>query len=214
VNWEIGRIEPPATSSRVIARIGLISDSHIPEARKELWPQVFEAFRGVDLVLHGGDIHELHVIDQLSELAPTYAARGNGDEGSGGRPVTPEDPRLRHAWILELHGVRIGMVHDLPVPEYPPHSTVAIWKERYLAGTDLDVIVYGDSHVERIDVFGSTLCINPGSPTFPHNLQTRLGTIGLLEIRVGQVDASIWQLTDDGAIPVERLEFATPLSEI
>ncbi len=59
-------------------RIGLISDTHIPESRKELWPQVFSAFRGVDLILHAGDIYELYVIDELSQVAPTYAARGNG----------------------------------------------------------------------------------------------------------------------------------------
>jgi predicted phosphodiesterase len=34
-------------------RIGLISDTHIPVARKELWPQVYEAFHGVDLIMHG-----------------------------------------------------------------------------------------------------------------------------------------------------------------
>ena len=38
-------------------RIGLISDTHIPEARAELWPQVYAAFEGVDAILHGGDIH-------------------------------------------------------------------------------------------------------------------------------------------------------------
>lgn len=32
-------------------RIGLISDTHIPEARPQLWPQVFEAFSGVDYIL-------------------------------------------------------------------------------------------------------------------------------------------------------------------
>ena len=30
-------------------RIGLISDTHIPTAMKHLWPQVYDAFRGVDL---------------------------------------------------------------------------------------------------------------------------------------------------------------------
>ena len=44
-------------------RIGLVSDTHIPEAREELWPQVCDAFRGVDLILHGGDLHELRVVD-------------------------------------------------------------------------------------------------------------------------------------------------------
>ena len=72
-------------SDRTSLRIGLISDTHIPEARAELWPQVFDVFAGVDAILHGGDIHELFVLDQLAELAPLWSARGNGEDGSAGR---------------------------------------------------------------------------------------------------------------------------------
>jgi putative phosphoesterase len=179
-------------------RVGLISDTHIPEARAELWPQVFDVFDGVDAIRHGGDIHELRVLDQLGELAPLWSARGNGEDGSAGRPVAADDPRLRYSWLLDLAGVRVGLTHDVPMPEIPPNFTVTRWKDRRFGTQDIDVLVYGDSHVERIDVVGATLCVNPGSPTYPHNLNTQLGTIGFLEIEAATVTASIWQLTDDG----------------
>jgi len=99
-------------------KIGLISDTHIPEARAELWPQVFTAFAGVDLIFHAGDIHNLEVIDQLSGIAPTFVARGNGDDGSGGRVVQAEDPRLRKAWVFNLEGMHVGLTH-MPIPEMP-----------------------------------------------------------------------------------------------
>ena len=51
-------------------RIGLISDTHIPEARPTLWPQVYDAFDGVDMIFHAGDIHELFVLDELEKIAP------------------------------------------------------------------------------------------------------------------------------------------------
>jgi putative phosphoesterase len=191
-------------------RIGLISDTHIPEARDELWPQVFEAFAGVDAILHAGDIHDLVVIDQLSDIARTYAARGNGDDGSGGRPIQPDDERLREAWLLELGGLRIGMTHDIPLPEYPPHLTVERAMQRYFGRTDLDVLVYGDTHVEAIDTIGSALCINPGSPTYPHNLETQFGTIGFLEISGGQAEATIWQLTEHGIEPFDWTRWRRP----
>ncbi|MGI8551356.1 MAG: YfcE family phosphodiesterase [Dehalococcoidia bacterium] len=191
-------------------RIGLISDTHIPEACRELWPQVFDAFRGVDYILHAGDIHELRVIDQLSAIAVTYAARGNGDDGSGGRPLQPEDPRLREAWLLELGGLRIGLTHDLPIPEYPPHLTLERAMQRHFGRTDLDVAVYGDTHVEAIDTVGGVLCINPGSPTYPHNLDTQLGTIGFLKVRQGQIEAAIWQLTVDGIQPFDWSKWKRP----
>ncbi len=184
-------------------RIGLISDTHIPEARKELWTQVFDAFREVDLILHAGDIHELRVVDELNEVAPIYVARGNGDDGSGGRAVLPDDERLREAWSLELEGVAIGVTHVVPIPEMPPHLTLARTLERLFPERRPDVIIYGDTHVEAIDTVDGVLCVNPGSPTFPHNLNTQLGTIGFLEIEDGRPSATIWQLTEEGIDPFD-----------
>jgi hypothetical protein len=56
--------------------------------------------------MHAGDIHELFVLDALQEVAPVYAARGNGEDGGGGRPVQLDDPRVKYAWLLQLEGLR------------------------------------------------------------------------------------------------------------
>jgi putative phosphoesterase len=200
-----------AFSARASLRVGLISDTHIPEARAELWPQAFAVLDGVDCILHGGDIHDLVVLDQLAEVAPLWSARGNGEDGSAGRPIAPDDHRLRYSWLLDLAGVRVGLTHDVPMPELPPNYTVERWKQRRFGTTDIDVLVYGDSHVERVDVVGPTLCVNPGSPTYPHNLNTQLGTLGFLDIEPTLVRASIWQLTDDGISgPTAALEVPRP----
>ena len=57
------------------------------------------------------------------------------------------------------------------------------------------------AHVERIATIGGTLCVNPGSPTYPHNYDTQFGTIGFLELDNGKADASVWQLTEAGIEP-------------
>lgn len=191
-------------------RIGLISDTHIPEARYELWPQVFDAFRGVDCILHAGDIHDLVVIDQLHDIAPTWAARGNGEEGSGGRPVQPDHHRLRESWLLDLDGLKVGLTHDVPIPQYPPNLTLERALIRYFGTTELDVLIYGDTHVEAIDTINGVLCVNPGSPTYPRNLDTQLGTIGFLEIDGGKADATIWQLTETGIEPFNWNKWRRP----
>src|SRR5256712_13153692 len=101
-------------------KIGLISDTHIPEAMPELPGQVRAVFSGVDLILHAGDLHCLEVLDWLEEIAPVLACRGNGDDGSGGRPVVPEDPRLRDALVTTGAGGWVRLVHDVLDPnEYP-----------------------------------------------------------------------------------------------
>ena len=68
--------------------IGLVSDTHIPEARRTIFDEVYAAMRGVDLILHAGDMHDSIVIDWLEEVAPVLAARGNGDDGSSGLGAT------------------------------------------------------------------------------------------------------------------------------
>ena len=198
-------------------RLGLLADTHIPEARAQLWPQVFDAFAGCDAILHAGDIHELWLLDQLEQVAPVFAARGNGDEGFGGRVRARPDPRVHDTWIVELGGaacaaasrpgLRVGIIHDLTIPEVPPHLTVDnVSRRRFGAepGTPaaLGVVVYGDTHVERLDLVGPTLCVNPGSPTYPRNLQTQLGTIGFLELSGTAARTSICQLTEAGYVTV------------
>jgi uncharacterized protein len=183
--------------------IGLLSDTHIPESRPSLWPQVLAAFGSVDLILHAGDLHDVAIIDQLAGVAPTFAARGNGEDGSGGRAVQPAHARLRPAWLLELDDLTIGLIHDVPIPEQPPFDTVAKALDRDLDGSRPDVLVYGHTHVERIDVMDGILCVNPGSATLPHNLATQLGTIGFLSIIEGVPRASIFQLTDNGVEPFD-----------
>ena len=86
-----------------------------------------------------------------------------------------------------------------------PEAIVVPWKDRRFGTQDIDVLVYGDSHVERIDVMAGTLCVNPGSPTYPHNLNTQLGTLGFMDIDGPRVRASIWQLTDDDLREIDRI---------
>ena len=178
--------------------IGLISDTHIPEAGAELWPQAYERFAGVDMILHAGDIHVIDVIDRLERIAPIYVARGNGDDGSGGRPVLADDPRLREAWALEIEGFKIGLTHDLSLPEWPPRRTLHTVMDHYFGGPQ-HILVHGDTHVASVETLRGVLLINPGSPMYPRNLDTRLGTIGFLELDGGRAHAWLEQLDDHGS---------------
>ena len=205
---ELDALETLASADSL--HIGLISDTHIPEAAPRLWSQVFEAFHDADCILHAGDIHDLSVINELSEVAPTYVARGNGDDGSGGRPDQPEDPRLREGWFLELAGLHVGIAHTVPVPAQG-EWTLEQAMQRYCGRTDLDVMVFGDTHTEWIEHVDSVLCINPGSPTLPRNLSTRLGTIGFLEISKKKPRASIWQITEHGIAAFNWAKWRRPV---
>jgi uncharacterized protein len=174
--------------------IGLISDTHIPEAAPDIWPQVYDAFRDVDLILHAGDLHVLDVVEKLEQLAPIYVARGNGDDGGAGRPLVPEDPRLRESWVLELGGFKVGMTHAFEFPEWPPYRTFERMME-YSFGGPVEIVVCGHTHVTMCESYKGVLIVNPGSPMFPRNMNTSLGNIGFLEISSGRARAWIEQLT-------------------
>ena len=167
-------------------KIGLISDTHIPEAG-ELPQQIKELFAGVELILHAGDLHILSVLDWLEEVAPVMAVRGNGDTRCD------PDPRMKRSQVLTVDGLRIGMVHGLALPEEPPWRTFEKIMEREFGGP-VDIFVHGDTHVAGIDNFRGVLLVNPGSPTFPNNLVNVPGTVGFLEIVQGKFSASLVQL--------------------
>ena len=184
-------------------KIGLIADTHIPEARATLWPQVYEAFAGVERILHGGDVHDLALLDELEKVAPVYCARGNGEDGSGGRPVQPEDPRVKYVWTMQIEALTVGLTHYIPVEDSPASMTLPQFVERYWPDATPDIIVSGDSHTELIAEKNGILCVNPGSPTYPHNYDTQYGTIGFLNIDGDVAEASVWLINDDGIEPFD-----------
>ena len=175
-------------------RIGLISDTHMPGSLQDLWPQVYRAFEGVECILHGGDLHTLGVVDRLCDLAPTYVSAGNGDRGL-------QDERLKETWMLNLGGIKIGMIHRFPSPERRSREHISAYIDRHFQGDFPQVMVYGHTHMEAVHEVDGILCVNPGSPTLPHNKSVRMGTIGYLDIIDDVVTASIHQLTEDGLQP-------------
>ena len=86
-------------------RIGLISDTHMPERWPEIPSLVEEHFAGVDLILHAGDVGELWVLDALGLLAPVVAVHGNDETGEA-------TDALPYAQVLGLAGHRVLLCHS------------------------------------------------------------------------------------------------------
>ena len=60
-------------------KIGVISDTHIPVSSKCLPTAVAKHFKGVDLIIHAGDIVNNETLESLSKIAKTIAVCGNMD---------------------------------------------------------------------------------------------------------------------------------------
>ena len=163
-------------------RVALIADTHLPSLIRqldELGTEPGELLSTADLILHAGDVTAPSVLDWCEAFAPVLVARGNND--------IFEDSRLAHRQLLDLEGWRIGMTHELR-PESRPMSVLL---KDGLAGEQVDVLIAGDTHVERLEFRDDVLFVNPGSPTLPHHKEYRLGTAAILDIERDRIRAEI-----------------------
>ena len=174
-------------------RIGLISDTHIPEVVKALPPQLNHVFRNVDLILHAGDVYTVAVLDELERLAPTWAASGD-DDGS----LINSDRRMEEKQFLSVDGKSILVKHQGPwfpspgLKEVPGragyHHRLGEHQE-----AEPDIIVCGHTHTARVEDRNGILVVNPGSATFPE-YKLQLGTVALLTISSGEAEVHLVQL--------------------
>ena len=125
-------------------RLGIIADTH-----GLLRPEVFELFRGVDRILHAGDIGPPDILTQLEAIAPVTAVWGNTDDFGIRRLV----PQVQH---LELEGTRFVVVHGHQLGSPTPEGLV----EKY---PEAEVIVYGHTHRPLLTMIDQVVTVmNPG----------------------------------------------------
>ena len=177
-----------------LLNVGLLSDTHLPYRMQQLPSQVLDVFRGVDVILHAGDVDQPGMLGPLRRIAPVHAVRGNIhflDLSSGGIS-------LPHLVELRLAGRRVLLTHG-----YLP-SLAGLWfkgrdvalrlmgasekgyfNERIAGRLErlypkTDIIVFGHTHRAYVRRIGDTLLVNPGavSPTLreqPSVARMRLG---------------------------------------
>ena len=181
-----------STYNRETMRIGLVSDTHVPVAAKELPVELMEALRGVDLILHAGDIYDVSVLDDLERIAPVLAARGDDDHG-----VTARDERVKEKHILKFEGQTLWLAHERPYAPMISHLPTGWWHDRLNPEQDKhgkpDIIIFGHEHRTFDRTIDGVLFFSSGSPTFLH-YRYELGTIGMLDIDSDKAEARILQL--------------------
>lgn len=119
--------------------IGVISDTH-----GLIRPEVLAALKGVELIIHGGDIGKVEVLQFLIEVAPVYAIRGNNDRG-------PWAKKLPDILNLQINGARIHVIHNVHDLDIDPK----------IAG--FRAVISGHSHKPSIVSRDDVLFVNPGS---------------------------------------------------
>jgi len=122
--------------------IGLIADTH-----GLVRSDVHTALAGVELILHAGDVGGMEILAELELIAPVRAVYGNTDPRDHGG--------LADALDLDFDGVRVHVSHGHEVGRPTPKVLAATYAA--------DVIVYGHTHRQAVNVVDGRLVVNPGA---------------------------------------------------
>ena len=130
----------------------VVSDTHLrDDGGRRLPDVVYEALAAADVVLHCGDVVERNLLDELARYGTLYAVLGNNDVTLRGA--------LPERRVVELDGVRVGMVHDSGLTK----GRAARMRRAF---PTCELVIFGHSHapIDELGVDGQRL-LNPGSPT-------------------------------------------------
>lgn len=149
--------------------VGVIADTH-----GYLDPRAAAALRGVELILHAGDVGGQPILTALTAIAPVQAVAGNTDAGTPLARSLPESLSLRLAgvavYVTHIGGPPARLVGALPTPRP-------------------QVYIFGHSHVALHEEHDGVLFLNPGAagrPRFGGGL-----SVALLDIAAGRATARI-----------------------
>jgi len=186
--------------SEIATTIGLVSDTHFPLRCEMLPPPLFTVLQGVDLILHGGDVGELSVLDQLSRVAPVIAVHGNDDTEDAQR-------ELPYQQVVAIGGQRILLWHS-HYPErqaelasrvddaLPPKLGRSVERGARAGAT---IVVFGHWHIPLTYSQSGILVINPGA----------LASGGFLDRQLHKTLALLY-LAHDGRVAVVHVNLTPP----
>lgn len=145
-------------------RIGLVSDTHVPQRCRRLPPALFDALAGVDMILHAGDVGELAVLDQLGAIAPAAGVFGNDDSAEARRT-------LPYQLVVSAAGRRVLLWHGHFEDRTEEAASRAgdafepklarIAAQAQAAGAQ--IAVFGHWHIPLVRRMDGVLLVNPGA---------------------------------------------------
>jgi len=135
-------------------KIGVIADTHIPDRAKDIPQQILEAFKGVDMIIHTGDLVDPSVLDKLKTVCKQVKAVWGNMDPYEVRKGLPEKE------IIPIGKYKIGVTHG-----YGPANKLINLMAEIFKDEGVNIIIFGHSHSAVNEKKDGILYFNPGSPT-------------------------------------------------
>ncbi len=133
-------------------RVLLMSDTHLPRRAKDLPAPLWDEVERADLVVHAGDWVDVATLDRLAARSRRLLACWGNNDGPELRARLPEVARAT------IEGVRLAVVHETGSKDRREERMRA-------AHPDVDLLVFGHSHIPWDTTHSGLRLLNPGSPT-------------------------------------------------
>lgn len=161
-------------------KIGVVSDTHIPERAADLPKGLLESFKEVDMIIHAGDLVELSVLEKLrNACANVKAVYGNMDGYEVKQALAEKE-------IITIGNYKIGVIHGWGTPKKLMDTVHDAFKK-----DNVNVIVFGHSHSAVNEKKGDILFFNPGSPT--DKIFSPYNSYGIIDIN-NKIEAKLIRL--------------------
>lgn len=145
-------------------KIAVISDTHLTHVTADFRRHMENTFGDADIVIHAGDMTSAAVYDYLSNW-DIRAVRGNMDD----HDLRASLPERR---VEEIAGRRIGIIHGWGSPDGLENAVLEKFK-------DVDIVIFGHSHMPLNLRKGNITLFNPGSYRGGYSQK---GTTGIIEM--------------------------------
>lgn len=154
--------------------IGVVADTHIPARAWSLPPKLFSLLKGVDLILHAGDLEQEYVLEELKALAPVEAVAGNMD---------PHQlvGKLGKEKLIDLGEICIGLVHGWGGRQDLHERVFELFR-----GEEVQAVVFGHTHYPFQEYRRGVLLFNPGSVGDPRWGSS--ASCGRLQVKDGKLE--------------------------
>lgn len=160
-------------------KVGFLADTHIRKNDgSDLPDSVLNAFKGVDVIVHLGDIGKKVCVDRLREVAPVMVQT---DDRKGYHLAGSSDPGV---YAID----NVGLTFNLAQPDkkievhedwigFQGDDLGKLLLKRFKQ--DVSVVAFAATHFPVNLTMEGVLFLNPGSPTLPMSAP---GTVAILDL--------------------------------